>query len=101
MPLTCTSPFNEDDFSAKFLNFTPDLGRTMNMVLQIRVREMISLAGFGAAPQKKVCFLFCPHILGTEGAFFYGRGEEKGTAYIKYGGTERVRIGGVGGAFLR
>ena len=52
---------------------------------------MISLAGFGAAPQRKeVFFRFCPHILGTEGAFFYGRGEEKGTAYIKYGGTGGV-----------
>ena len=37
---------------------------------------MISLAGFGAAPQKKVCFLFCPHILNMEE-------------------RERVRIGGV------
>ncbi len=60
---------------------------------------MISLAGFGAAPQRKeVFFRFCPHILGTEGAFFYGRGEEKGTAYIKYGGTgtgaHRRRNGG-------
>ena len=63
---------------------------------------MISLAGFGAAPQTPVCVLFCPPILGTEGAFFSGRGEEKGTAYIKYGGTGtgayRRRNGG---AFLR
>ena len=107
MPLTCTSPF-KNLFGA--LPQTPQ-GKSfpLTLILQNHIHgSAVSdtetvFRGRGSAPRSCwFCFRFCPHILGTEGAFFYGRGEEKGSAYIKYGGTgtgaHRRRNGG---AFLR
>lgn len=67
----------------------------MNMVLQIRVKGNDFPCGVWGRAPKKVCFLFCPHILGTEGAFFMAEEKKKGRHTLNMEERERVRIGGV------